>query len=179
MSLYGIVSLVMFIWLIATYLAAPYIELWLVADWMRHVVLLVMFLVCVLLVCTFSQANPFSLGIGAKGFDPDNPGIVAATKHPAFVAFAFWSFVHILPNGDVASVLFFGLMGALSLYGPFSLNQKRRKKMGEATWQDLATRTKSGWPRIGLLRWLIAGILYVGLFHAHEPVIGVVPYFWD
>ncbi|MDV7340468.1 NnrU family protein [Terasakiella sp. A23] len=178
MSVYGVISLVMFVWLIMTYLDAPYIELWMIEDWMRHVVIGVMFFVCLLLVCTFSQPNPFSLGKGAKGFDPKNPGIVSLTKHPAFVAFALWSFAHILPNGDLASVVFFGLMGALSLYGPFSLNQKRQKKMGREQWQALVDQTETGLPHIGILRWLVAIVLWVGLFHAHEPIIGVMPIVW-
>ena len=175
MSIYGIFSLGLFIWLIKTYLEAPYVELWLIQDWMRYGTLVLMFFVCLLLVCTFSQPNPFSLGIGGRGFDPENPGIVGATKHPAFIAFAGWSFSHILPNGDLASLIFFGLMGALSLYGPSSLNKKRRLQLGAATWQDLQNQTKKGWPQIGLVRILVASLLYIALIFAHEPVIGVIP----
>ncbi|GGF63275.1 protein NnrU [Terasakiella brassicae] len=176
MSVYGVISLALFVWLIYSYQQAPYVELWMMSQWMRHTVLFVMFWVCLLLVCTFSQPNPFSLGIGGKNFDPDHPGIVALTKHPAFWAFALWSFVHILPNGDVASVLFFGLMGGLSLYGPISLNKKRQDKMGIENWQDLQNRVKKGWPHIGWWRWLLALVLYGGLVMAHGPVIGVIPY---
>ncbi|SCA55687.1 putative NnrU family protein [Candidatus Terasakiella magnetica] len=178
MSIYGIISLALFIWLLQSYLAAPYQELWVIQSWMRHVVLFVMFWVCLLLVCTFSQPNPFSLGLGAKGFDQQHPGIVGLTKHPAFVAFALWAFVHILPNGDVASVLFFALMGALSLYGPMSLNAKRKARMGQEEWHRLEAEVAKSWPKIGLRRWLVAAVLYAGLVLAHEPVIGVMPYSW-
>lgn len=178
MSVYGLISLILFIWLLMSYLAAPYIELWLMTDWMRHIVLLVMFFVCLLLVCTFSQPNPFSIGIGGKNYDPSQPGIVSLTKHPGFVAFVLWSGVHILPNGDVASLIFFGLMCALSLYGPRSLNDKRRARMGADQWLALVEATKSGFPKIGLIRWIVTGVLYTGLLYAHGPVIGVVPYSW-
>ncbi|NVK20000.1 MAG: NnrU family protein [Methylocystaceae bacterium] len=175
MSIYGLISLGLFIWLVRTYLNAPYIELWTMEIWMSHTTLSIMFIVCILLVCSFSQPNPFSLGIGGKGYDPKNPGIVSLCKHPALIAFALWSFSHILPNGDMASVLFFGLMGALSLYGPFSLNQKRRRQLGLENWQRLSKETVSGWPHIGWQRWLSAGLLYIGLLYAHEPVIGIAP----
>ena len=178
MSVYGVISLGLFIWLLYAYLDAPYIELWMVADWMKLVVLFVMFWVCFFLVCTFSQPNPFSIGLGGKGFDPQNPGIVSLTKHPGFVAFALWSGVHMLPNGDVASVIFFGLMCVLSLYGPKSLNDKRIRKMGLEAWQNLDHQTVKGLPRIGWKRWFVTIILYVSLFYAHEPVIGVMPYSW-
>jgi len=175
MSIYGVFSLFLFAWLIYSYQQAPYIELWMIAEWMRHTVLLVMFFVCLLLVCTFSQPNPFSLGKGGRGFDPDNPGIVALTRHPAFWAFALWSFVHILPNGDVASVIFFGLMGGLSLYGPRSLDKKRQAKMGIENWQGQVAAVKAGFPKIGVVRLLVAAILYGVLLFGHEPVIGVMP----
>jgi len=178
MSVYGVISLALFIWLIYSYQQAPYMELWMMATWMRHMVLFVMFWVCLLLVCTFSQSNPFSLGIGGRGFDPARPGIVGLTRHPAFWAFALWSFIHILPNGDVASVLFFGLMGGLSLYGPYSLDKKRQRKMGLAQWQALRAQVKTGWPAIGLWRWMVAGLLYLTLIWAHGPVIGVMPVYW-
>ncbi len=178
MSVYGLISLGLFIWLLVAYLDAPYIELWMMAEWMRHTTLLIMFVVCVLLVCTFSQPNPFSIGIGGKNFDPENPGIVALTRHPGFIAFALWSGAHLLPNGDVASLIFFGLMCALSLYGPKSLNDKRRLRMGEKEWQQLEGATKRGWPRIGWKQWIVSVVLYMGLLHAHGPVIGVEPYLW-
>ncbi|WP_135080119.1 NnrU family protein [Terasakiella sp. SH-1] len=178
MSVYGIISLFLFAWLLHSYLKAPYMGLWATQDWMRFVVLIVMYTVCVLLICTFSQPNPFSLGKGGKGFDPANPGIVGLTRHPAFIAFALWSFVHMLPNGDVASLLFFALMGALSLYGPKSLDDKRKAKMGERDWQELKARVVTGWPHIGAQRFLAAFLLYLLLFFAHEPVIGVMPYLW-
>jgi uncharacterized membrane protein len=178
MSLYGVLSLVLFIWLLNSYLNAPYIEIWMMQDWMRYPVLVVMFVVCLLFVCAFSQPNPFSLGIGGKNFDPNNPGIVGVTKHPAFVAFALWALVHMVPNGDIASLLFFGLMAGLSLYGPHSLNRKRQLSMGVDQWQCRVDEIKEGWPRVGWKRWLVTLILYVALLHAHGPVIGVVPYSW-
>lgn len=178
MSVYGVISLGLFVWLMVAYLKAPYIELWLMQEWMRYVVLFVMFLVCVLLVCTFSQPNPFSIGIGGKNFDPDNPGIVALTRHPGFIAFILWSGVHILPNGDAASVIFFGLMLALSLYGPKSLDDKRRQRMGMEAWMDMRNSVKKGWPKIGWQRWSVVILLYMGLILAHGPVIGVEPYLW-
>lgn len=178
MSVYGILSLGLFIWLIYAYLQAPYMELWASANWMKAIPLFTMFWVCLLLVCTFSQPNPFSIGIGARNYNPQKAGIVSLIKHPGFVAFALWSVAHIIPNGDLASVIFFGLMAALSLYGPVSLNNKRRSQLGHVPWQDLHKKTIRQGPYIGGWRWLATLILYMGLIHAHEPIIGVLPYWW-
>lgn len=178
MSVYGMISLGLFVWVIVCYFKAPYLELWIMQTWMRHTVLLVMFFVCLLMVCAFSQPNPFSLGKGGAGFDPERPGIVALTRHPALMGLAGWSFSHILPNGDVASLLFFGTMGLLSLYGLRSMDQKRQRQLGLAQWQRLRDQTKRGWPQIGLMRWIATVLLYIGLLIAHEPVIGVAPLYW-
>jgi len=178
MSAYGLLSLVLFIWLITSYLQAPYIELWPPLNWMKGVTLFIMFWVCLLLVCTFSQPNPFSIGMGGKNFDPEKAGIVSITKHPGFVAFALWSGAHMIPNGDLASMIFFGLMCGLSLYGPKSLNDKRKSQLGAQKWSELNTQTRRKLPNIGLWRWLVTVILYMGLIHAHGPVIGALPYWW-
>jgi uncharacterized membrane protein len=178
MSLYGILSLFLFIWVILAYQQAPYMELWPVANWMKAVPLFIMFWVCLLLVCAFSQPNPFSIGIGAKNFDPQNPGIISLTKHPAFVAFALWSGAHIIPNGDVASLIFFSVMFALSLYGPRSLNQKRQHQLGLQRWNELKLSIAHKLPTIGWWRWVLSILLYMGLLHLHGRLIGVVPYWW-
>lgn len=178
MSAYGVLSLILFIWLISAYLQAPYIELWSVQNWMKAIPLFIMFWVCLLLVCTFSQPNPFSIGIGGKKFDPQNAGIVSLIKHPGFLAFALWSAAHLVPNGDVASMIFFGLMCGLSLYGPKSLNDKRQSQLGLDRWRELDNQILRKAPYIGWWRWGVALILYMGLLHMHEPVIGAVPYWW-
>jgi hypothetical protein len=78
----------------------------------------------------------------------------------------------------VASVIFFGLMCALSLYGPKSLNDKRKHRMGLENWMALDQSVRKGVPNIGWKQWLACAVLYIALLHAHGPVIGVEPYSW-
>lgn len=172
-ALSGVISLVLFIWVIMTAKAAPFIEVWPFYDPLRWVPLLIMPFFFVLLVCAFSQPNPYSLGRGALGYDPDNPGIVGLTRHPALAAFGLWAVAHMVVNGDLVSLIFFGLMAGLSLYGVSSLDQKRRKSLGDR-YEGLMPR---GRPRIGWGRWLAALILYGMMLAVHEWLFGVVPYF--
>jgi uncharacterized membrane protein len=185
---YGILSTVLVVWLFRAYFATPYIEVWPFQEWMRWVPVLVMPFACILVVAGLTTPNPLSLGAGSKGYDPVRPGIVAVTRHPAIWGLTLWAAAHLVANGDLASVIMFGLLIALGLYGPVSLDAKRRAALGDAEWRRLAAGT-SNWPlaavvagrarfrpaEIGWSR-LAGGLaLYAFLFWAHAWVIGVAP----
>lgn len=189
---YGLLSTGLFIWLFSAYFAAPFVEVWAFQEWMRWVPITVMPFVFLLLVCAFSQPNPFSIGIGAKGYDPSRPGIIALTRHPAIYALAIWSLAHMIPNGDLASLLLFGLLTLLSFSGPFSLNMKRRASLGAEKWHALAAgtadlpflaiiqgRARFGLQNIGILRLLIALVLYGVMLVGHEHLFGVAPIYFE
>lgn len=186
--LYSALSLAMIVWLGVAYAGAPHVEVWATRPWMMGVPLLVMPFACLLFVCVLSAPNPLSISASRAPYDPARPGIVSVTRHPLMAAFALWAGAHILPNGDVASLILFGLLFALSLAGPPSLDAKRRARLGEAAWKRLAGPTSSlplaavlaGRTRldikgIGLGRAAAALLLYGLLILAHPWVIGVSP----
>jgi uncharacterized membrane protein len=95
-----------------------------------------------------------------------------------------WAGVHILANGDAASLVFFGSLGTLSLVGTFAIDAKKARAMG-AAWAAFAGVT-SNVPFAAILAgrnrlvpgelWLplavgLAG--YVLLLWAHVYVSGV------
>ena len=53
-----------------------------------------------------------------------------------------WAIGHIVANGDVASLLFFGSLGALSLWGSFLIDAKKARTMG-ADWTAFAAATSN------------------------------------
>ena len=184
--LYSLLSLAMIGWLAHAYAAAPYVEVWPFADWTRWVPVLVMPLACVLVVAGLTSPNPFSLGAGSRGYDPARPGIVSVSRHPAIWGLVLWSGAHLVPNGDLASVLLFGLLTILGLLGPASLDLKTRARLGDADWARLAGPTSAlpfaailaGRTRldgIGWKRGLGGLVLYAVLYGLHAPVIGVEP----
>ena len=61
----------------------------------------------------------------AAGGDPA-PGILKVTRHPMMWAFGLWALAHIAANGDLRSLLLFGSMAVLALYGTVRLDAKRR-----------------------------------------------------
>ena len=186
--LYSLVSLAVLFWLGAAYARAPYVEVWSFAMWTRWVPVLVMPFACILLVAAVTSANPFSIAIGKRPFDPERPGIVSVTRHPLIWAFILWASAHLVPNGDVASILLFGLLLVLSLLGPMSLDAKRRAQWGAGEWGRRVAATSNlplaavltGRGRLdlaGIGFWrLAAGLaLYAILWLGHEWAIGVSP----
>ncbi len=176
MVLHSVVATAALAWLIAATLQAPYVELWGFHPWTRWVPLLVMPLACVLLVAGLTSPNPFSLGRGARGYDPACPGIVAITRHPVLWAAALWAFAHLFPNGDLRAVLMFSGMGGFSLMGMALFDRRRAAQLGKAEWVLLLAASARR-PAVAGLAWRAAlGLLvYIFLLLAHGPLFGRYP----
>jgi len=186
MIVYSVISLAILVWLGVAYARAPFVEVWPLTRLAYWVPIAVMPFACIMLVAGITTPNPLSLTFARGSFDPRHPGINSITRHPAIWALALWAAAHMVPNGDAASLILFGLLLVLSLAGPASLDHKRRAKLGEAEWQRLAGRTSNilfgaqatgrapiDWAGIGLRPVLWGLILYAALLHGHGVVIGV------
>ncbi len=174
--LYSILSWSVIIWLGFAFIQAPYIELWGQPPWTRWVPVLGMPIACILFIGGFLASNPMSLAIGKIEFDPEQPGIIGLSRHPVMMAFALWALLHMFPNGDVASVLMFGLLMALSLYGPYALDKRRKQALGEAEWQRLTASKGKLSGSNGWVPGLFGGAaFYLLLVWGHEWVIGASP----
>lgn len=185
---YSILSLGLLYWLILAAGRAPYVELWSLAPWQYWVPNLVMPAVILLICLSVGAPNPLSFG-GARNdaFDPGNPGIAGLVRHPLLWALLLWSLAHIAPNGDVAHVVLFVLFAGLSAGGMRLIDLRKRRKLGHDVWHGMARNT-SNYPARALIttgrmprlsglwpRLLAACIVYVGLFAAHQWLIGVSP----
>lgn len=174
-AFYSAVSLGVLVWLGFAYANAPYVALWGAPVWGRWVAVLVLPFSCFLLVGALTSPNPLSTSPSAKPYDPDHPGIVSVTRHPLMAGLALWAAVHIPPNGDLASLILFGLLLVLSLLGMANADAKARARLGEAVW---AARVRTGpvdWRGIGAGRAIAALALYAGLIAGHPYVLGVSP----
>lgn len=186
LGLYSLISLATLVWLGVAYGRALYLEVWPFEPWTRWVPVLVMPLACVLLAGALTSANPLSIAFGRRPFDPARPGIVSVTRHPLIWAFILWAGAHLVPNGDLASIILFGLLLGLSLLGPLSLDAKRRAALGREEWERLAHPTSNipfaaalrGHVRLdlaGIGPWrMLAGLaLYGLLLFGHEALFGI------
>lgn len=184
--LYALIALVAVAWLVHAWSAAPFRPLWTPGPGLRHLPLLVMPFACLLLVCALTQRNPTALG---QAPDPDSPeparGIVRVTRHPMMWAVALWAIVHILANGDLASVIFFGAFAILALAGSALIDARRTEerapgwgvflqRTSNLPFQAILERRQRLAPgEIGLARLAAALALYVALIWLHPHLFGV------
>ena len=178
---YSILSVAMLALLVRSAGQAPYVQLWPQMEWHRHAAHLGMLAVCLILALAVARPNPFSFG-GARNdsFDPARPGIVRWTRHPILLALALWAGVHLLPNGDLAHVILFGVLGGFALAGRALIDRRKRHRLGTPRWEALETARKAAplchAPRspIALLVRLLLGLAaFAALLLAHPHVIGV------
>jgi uncharacterized membrane protein len=187
---FSAISLVILAWLIEAAARAPQVRLWDFEIWQLWVPNIVMPFVCLLTAFGVAAPNPFSFGgQPSTAFDPNTPGVAGVTRHPLLWAIVLWAAAHIVPNGDLAHVLLFGLFTVLGLAGMLALDRRGRRQMGQAEWQRRAQRTslipfaaifgnrfRPGPLRLQqLVRVLAAFGLYGVLLSCHEALIGVSP----
>jgi uncharacterized membrane protein len=178
---YSLLSVGMLALLIWSAGEAPYVQLWPQMEWHRHVAHLGMLAVCLILGLGIARPNPMSFGgMGNDRFDPARPGIVRWTRHPILLALAIWAGVHLLPNGDLAHVILFGVLGGFALAGRALIDRRKRRVLGASRWAALDTarlaaprfHAPRAWPAL-CLRLLIGLTAFVALLLAHPQVIGV------
>ncbi|MHA3915889.1 NnrU family protein [Halovulum sp. GXIMD14793] len=178
---YSVLSLALLALLIWAAGAAPYVELWPQLAWHRHVAHAGMLVVCLILAFSIGRPNPFSFG-GARNdmFDPARPGIVRLVRHPLLAALALWATFHMLPNGDLAHVLLFGVLGGFALGGRTLINRRKKREMGSDQW-DRLNATVGEAPVLGkptswlgaVARLALGVVLFAALIALHPVVIGV------
>ncbi len=128
------------VWLVAAYNAAPYVPTWGQLEWWKPVAIVLMLPAFLLVVIGLATPNPTAV---AQQSLVDRPpqGIVRITRHPFLVGVALWAGVHLVGNGDMASLLFFAALAVVAVAGTASIDAKRRRTLGDAAWDAFASRT--------------------------------------
>lgn len=141
MAGYSLLSLGLIAWIIAAAHRAPYVPLWTPAPWQTLVPIVVMPFAAWLLVAGIAEVNPLSISLRSGG-DATEPGPAAAvTRHPVLWAFLLWAASHMVPNGDVVSLILFGGMAILAFAGLAVVDRRARRRLGEERWTRLAAAT--------------------------------------
>ncbi len=126
--------------------------------------------------------NPSPTGIGARAGAADAPrGILKLTRHPGFVAFSLFGFAHMLMNGWLGDLIFFGTFPALGIMGGWHQDARKVVELGESYRRFLAAT--SFFPgaalRRGRQRWTAAdtpwlaigvGVALTALLAAFHPL---------
>ncbi len=187
---FSVASVAALTWLILSYKDAPYLETWgMLLSW-KPVMLALMLPAFLLVVVGLTTPNPTS--VAQEGLVAQPPrGIVQVTRHPFLMGVALWSALHLVGNGDWASLVFFGAMLVVSVAGPWSIDAKRRRVLGSAAWDVFARRTsvlpfvailsgraRMDVPGIGLWRLGAGAVAYALMLGGHLHLIGVSPFPW-
>jgi uncharacterized membrane protein len=178
-SLLSVASLIL---LVRAWSAAPSTLLWIAPAWLSWVLVLAMLPAFVLFIGSVTGPNPTAVGQDKEIAQPPR-GIIRVTRHPMLWSFAIWAAVHLLGNGDTASIVFFGAFLITALAGMPSIDAKLARRDPTA-WQAIAAVTsivpfaaivqgrnrfvpaEIAWltPALGALAWIVLLILHPWLF---------------
>lgn len=182
---FGSLSLLGLAWLFHAYRAAPYVETWGLLPGVKPLAALMM-------LAAFLLGVPSLLAL-RQDIRPEEAeparGWQRVTRHPVLTALALWSTSHLLANGDLAALILFGSLLALTLIGGRSVVAKRRDTLSEH-WASYAAATSAipfqaivqgrnrfVWQEIRVWHWLLAVALYVlTMGSLHLRLFGVLPY---
>lgn len=185
---FALASVVGLVWMSRAYARAPAIDLWAPLPGVHSLARILVFIAFLFVVIGLATASPTRVGMEstlAKGTDLAH-GIVRITRHPFLWGIALWALAHLVANGDLASLIFFGSLLVLALGGTASIDARRRRNFGD-DWQRFAGATSnlpfaaiaSGRNRlgpalreIGLLRLAIAIAAYAALLVFHGRLFG-------
>jgi len=141
-SVVAAIGLVLIIWGKAE---APFVAIWQPPVWTRHIPLALMPIALILLVAAYVPNN-----------------LRRVVKHPMLAAVKLWALVHLLANGDLASMLLFAAFLAFAVYDVISV-----KKRGTAPARGKVN------PLLDVVTVVVGLVAYVGLMHAHGHLFGV------
>lgn len=144
-GVFSLVSLLGFVLIVLGMGRAPFVPLWNPPPWAPRVAVLVMPLALTLLVAAFFPTN-----------------LKRITPHPMLWGVTVWAAVHLLANGDLASLLLFGSFGAFALFDIWSANRRGA---------ELSTTPVPFWRDLIVIA--VGAVVYMGFLHSHTLLFGV------
>ena len=188
MIAFSVASIAAIAWLIGAYKAAGYVPLWGQLQWWKPVAIALMLPAFLLVIIGLTTPNPTAVAQEAL-VDRPPAGIVRITRHPFLMGTALWAAIHLVGNGDEASLLLFAALLIVSVAGTVSIDAKRARTLGRAAWSGFAQRTSivpfaailAGRNTLSLaeLGWWrpLAGIVaYALMLGGHAHIVGVSPW---
>lgn len=170
-------------WMIYAYRHAPAVPLWGLLLGLRPAAYVLVFIAFLFVVIGIATPSPTRVGMESKLAEGPSVvrGIMRITRHPFLWGVALWALVHLIVNGDLASLVLFGSLLVLALGGTVAIDAKRRRAFGEQWTQfagvtsdipfaAIATGRNQVAPalvEIGAWRPLVAAIIYAVAFYLH------------
>lgn len=182
---YSILSVLALVMLARAWEGAAAMPLWPAPAWLRLILAAVMLLAFLFFAAGLLR-NPTA--VGGEGLAGQQiRGMQRITRHPMLWSFALWALVHVIGNGDVASLIFFGTFALSALLGMPSIDRKllaRSPAMAARLRAEtsilpfgaiLSGRNRLVLAEIGWLAPLLAVIGWAAMLHFHARFFGVPP----
>lgn len=183
-ALHGVFSLAGLAAVFWGFWQAPYVELWPPLTVFRAVPPIVMPLACILFIAGMTTPCAGLRGDRLPEGGNPAPGILGITRHPIPWALMPWAAAHLVANGDLAGLLFFGTFLVFAAFAPM-LVDRRRRRCGEEAWARFAAASPTlpfagpgpiDWKGIGWRPVFLGLALYASVLLTHEWIIGVRPW---
>lgn len=159
---------------------------WNLTPLTRHIQMAVQLVAFLFIVPGITTPNPTSVRQEGALDRPDVVrGMLRISRHPFLWGVAIWAAGHLLVNGELASIVLFGSLLLLALFGTVSIDAKRRRALGDK-WDAfaaatsnvpfaaiLAGRQRLALGEIGLWRIALAVAIWAALAWAHPWLFGV------
>ncbi len=141
LAAFSIATLFAVVWMSTSYGAAPVQDLWAFPDVADPALSALVLIAAILVVAGVTTKNPTRMGMAEKaGEDDVATGFLRITRHPMMCGISLWAAVHLIRNGDLASVLFFGGFLAVAAVGPVLIDGKLKQRDAEA-WDAFSAKT--------------------------------------
>ena len=134
LALYSLLSIGVLAWVFRTALALDHVELWAPAAWQAWIAVCLVPIALFFLVAGLISPNPLSISF--RRGEQEAGAIVAIARHPVLWGFFLWTLGHFIANGDVRSVMLFGVLGIFSIIGMALTERRNRRRLG-ATWNTV------------------------------------------
>ena len=186
LAAYSALSLGLFGWLLFETVMAPIVSLWPPHPALHGVGFALIIFGVLSIALGAGLPNPASIFGGKAETFTDEPWALRVTRHPVLFGLFFWGLGHVLANGTLAFLIFFGSQAVFALLGAAIMDRRYRKSVEEEAWAR-ARAVTSFFPDIlslpkGLMRTPdlarrqgVALIAFALLFALHPLVFGVSP----
>lgn len=135
---YSLVSILALLWLFHAALQLDFVALWDPAPWQAWVTITLTPIGVFFLIAGLLSPNPASISLRQPDLAPG--AITTITRHPVLWGFALWSGSHLVPNGDLRSLLLFGALTAFAVLGMIVTDRRARRRLG-SQWTAIADST--------------------------------------
>ncbi len=190
MGVFSLTAAITITWMVMAYNSAPEVIYWEPHTAFKHLSLSFMVLACIGLAASLTPQNPTMAGAGSSQLTDGPKGIFRITRHPMMWGTALWGILHVLANGDLAALIFFGGFAVLAIFGTALIDRRKARLLGD-DWQAFAAqsshipfaailskRNHFSAKEIGWLPVILGIALYLALLVLHELLFGIAPISW-